>query len=147
VSIAQPFDPSAPDQQPESFAPTSETAGPSRLAFAARGLLRPVEALRAVPHLSTYAGMGLVIAGALLLLFTWVKVAGLGLVWTQIPYLISSGCSGVCLVAIGLTVISVAAKTEDARRRGSQMRELHELLAELRQMVETELHRDTRDSA
>jgi hypothetical protein len=92
-------------------------------------------ALTRAPHAVTYAGVGLVVAGGLLLLYTWVKVAALALVWRQIPYLISSGCSGVCLVAVGLTVISVAARNEDANRRMGQAQELQALLAEMVQLL------------
>jgi hypothetical protein len=109
---------------------------PSRLGSALRRVNRPVAALRAVPHVTTYAGMALTLAGGVLLLVAWVKTAALTNVGLQMPYLISAGCTGVALVAVGLTVVNLAAKADDARLRQAQMSELHDILAELRRVVE-----------
>ena len=105
-----------------------------------RGLVRRVSgpwgALRGVPHIITYAGMTLLVAGAVLLVIAWVRTAALTNVGLQMPYVISAGCTGLALVASGLAVINLAAKSEDAQRRREQLGELRELLAELRQAVE-----------
>jgi hypothetical protein len=108
----------------------------SRWGSALRRANRPIAALRAVPHVTTYAGMALTLAGGVLLLVAWVRTAALTNVGLQVPYLISAGCTGIALVAVGLTVVNLAAKAEDARRRQAQLTELHDILAELRRVVE-----------
>lgn len=108
----------------------------SRFQGAARRLSGPWVALRGVPHVATYAGLGLLLAGLALIVIAWQRTAALTNVGLQIPYLISAGCTGLALVAMGLAVINIAAKAEDARRRREQISELHHLLAELRQVVE-----------
>lgn len=116
---------------------TVEHVGPSRVDVLLRRAGRPVVALRAVPHVSTYAGILLTVAGGVLLLVAWVKTARLTSVGLQMPFVISAGCTGLGLVAVGLTVVNLAAKAEDARRRQAQTAELHDLLAELRKAVES----------
>jgi hypothetical protein len=108
----------------------------SRLSSVLRRVNRPIAAVRAVPHMSTYAGMALTLAGGGLLLLAWIRTAALTNVGLQMPFLISAGCTGIALVAIGLTVVNLAAKAEDAKRRRAQMTELHDILAELRRVVE-----------
>lgn len=115
-----------------------DEVAPSRLDGAVRRVTRPLLALRAVPHLGTYTGMALTVVGGVLLLVAWRKTAGLTNVGLQMPYLISAGCTGLALVAVGLTVVNLAAKAEDSRKRREQVRELHDLLAELRRVVEAD---------
>jgi hypothetical protein len=103
-----------------------------------RGARRPLGALRAVPHIATYAGMALLVAGGALLVLTWVRVAALTNVGLQMPYVISAGVTGLALIAVGLTVINLSAKASDAALRRAQSGELRDLLAELRQIVERE---------
>ncbi|MCW2571948.1 MAG: hypothetical protein JWO88_2006 [Frankiales bacterium] len=110
--------------------------GPSRLGALLRRVSRPFSALRAVPHITTYLGMAVTLAGGVLLLVAWGRTAALTNVGLQMPYLISAGCTGVGLVAVGLTVVNLAAKAEDARRRRDQLGELQQILAELRRVVE-----------
>ena len=109
---------------------------PSRLSSRLRRASRPLVALRAVPYLSTYAGMALTLIGGILLLVAWGRTAALTNVALQIPFLISAGCTGLALVAVGLTVVNLAAKAEDARRRREQLTELQQILGELRRAVE-----------
>ena len=97
-----------------------------------RRLGRPIQSLRAVPNIGTWAGVLLAAAGAVLLVVAWVKVAALKDVALQIPYVVSAGFTGLGLVAVGLTVINLAAKQADARERSRQSAELRALLAELR---------------
>lgn len=124
----------------ESWDTLDQRAEPSRLGALAARVTRPVTrtagALRAVPHVSTYAGMLLTVLGGVLLLVAWVKTARLTNVGLQMPFVISAGCTGLGLIAVGLTVVNLAAKAEDARRRRAQTSELHDLLAELRRVVE-----------
>ena len=99
-------------------------------------LSRPFAALRAVPNLPVVGGLLLVVAGALLLLVAWGRTAGLTNVGLQMPYVISAGCTGLALVAIGLTLVSVAAKARDAAARREQLGELQSVLAAVRQALE-----------
>ena len=115
---------------------TGEVTSPSRFGTALQRASRPFTALRDVPHFPTYVGMGLTVVGGLLLLVAWGKTAGLTNVALQVPFLISAGCTGLALVAVGLSVVNLAAKAQDARRRQEQLLELRDLLAELRRTVE-----------
>jgi len=99
---------------------------------------RTVQSLSGVPHLGTWIGVVLVGVGAVLLFVGWGKTAGLTNVALQIPYVISLGFTGLGLVAVGLTVVNIAAKRDDARERTRQAAELAVLLAELRRAIETD---------
>jgi hypothetical protein len=101
-----------------------------------RRVSRPVQALRAVPHLGTWAGLLIAAAGAVLLVVAWARTAALTDVGLQVPYVVSAGLTGLGLVVVGMTVVSISAKVEDARERRRQLGELRELLAELRTTVE-----------
>lgn len=109
-----------------------ESAAPGRLTV----LSRRVAAVRAVPHLATWVGIAVSTVGVVLLVVAWGKVAGLTNVGLQMPYLVSAGCTGLALVAVGLTVVNLAAKHEDSVRRRAQVTELHTLLRELREALE-----------
>ena len=115
---------------------TEDVTSPSRLGSALQRATRPVSAVREIPHFPTYVGMALTVVGGLLLLLAWGKTAGLTNVALQVPFLISAGCTGLALVAVGLSVVNMAAKAQDARRREEQLLELRDLLAELRQTVQ-----------
>ncbi len=111
---------------------------PSRLDRITRRLVRPVELLRAVPHLGTWLGVLVAAAGAVLLAVAWGQTAGLSNVALQVPYVVSAGFTGLGLVAVGLTVVNISAKRADARERTRQTTELRALLAELRRTIERE---------
>lgn len=113
-----------------------EERPPGRVEGALRRATRPLVALRAVDHVGTYAGLLVTVLGGVLLLVAWGKTAGLTNVGLQIPFLVSAGCSGLALVAVGLTLVNISAKAEDARKRSAQLSELQALLAELRRAVE-----------
>jgi hypothetical protein len=116
---------------------SSEPArGPSRARALTARLTRPFRGLREVPHVDTWAGVLLTAGGAVLLVIAWGKTAGLSYVPLQIPYVVSAGFTGLGLVAVGLTVVSISAKRADARIRTEQLAELRDLLAELRRAVE-----------
>ncbi|HTL22735.1 MAG TPA: hypothetical protein VL281_01755 [Mycobacteriales bacterium] len=102
----------------------------------ARRVSRPVQALRGVPHLGTWVGLLIAAAGAVLLVIAWARTAALTDVGLQVPYVVSAGLTGLGLVVVGMTVVSISAKVEDARERTRQLGELRELLAELRSAVE-----------
>ncbi len=101
-------------------------------------LTRATASLRGVPQLGTYVGVGLAAVGLVLLVLGWGRVAGLSNVALQLPYVVSAGFGGLGLVAVGLTVVNVAAKQADAAERTRQLGELRDLLAELRRTVQEE---------
>lgn len=106
-------------------------------------LTRALASLRAVPSIGTYLGVGLATVGLVMLVVAWGRVAGLTNVALQLPYVVSAGFGGLGMVAVGLTVVNVAAKQADARERTRQLAELRDLLAELRSSV-TEQDGDVR---
>ena len=59
------------------------------------------------------------------------QVAGETAVAEQLPYLISGGFSGFGLVVVGVLVIAVQARRQDAAARSRQLDELRDLLDEL----------------
>ena len=87
--------------------------------------------LRPSSPVLTYIGVGVAIAGFVLILIAWGQVAGETQVYLQIPYLVSAGLTGVGLVMVGLTIINVAAKQRDAADRDRQMDQLVSILSEL----------------
>jgi hypothetical protein len=113
--------------------------GSSRTRALTARLSRPVRALREVPHIDTWTGVLLTAVGVVLLVVAWGRTAGLAYVPLQIPYVISAGFTGLGLVAVGLTVVSISAKRADARTRSEQLTELRDLIAELRRAVEDDL--------
>jgi hypothetical protein len=114
----------------DSARPGADTAS-SRVA-------RAIQSLSAVRHLGTWIGVVLVGAGGVLLFVAWAKTAALDNVALQMPYVISAGFTGLGLIAVGLTVVNIAAKRDDARERTRQAAELAVLLAELRRAIETD---------
>lgn len=112
-----------------------------RVPSAPAALVRAVASLRAVPQLATWVGVGLATAGVVLLVVAWGKTAGLTSVALQVPFVVSAGFGGLGLVAVGLTVVNVAAKRADATERHRQLDELRGLLAELRRAAEDEAGR------
>ena len=106
---------------------------------ATRRAIQPVRALRAVPHLSTWSGLVLTCAGALLLVLAWGRTAALTDVALQLPYLISAGCTGLGCIAVGITVLNLSAKHRDAAERARQNAELRTLLGELRTALAAQL--------
>lgn len=101
-----------------------------------RRLARPFAALRAIPHAATWVGVAVSASGLVLIAIAWGRTAGLTNVGLQTPYVISAGFTGIGLVVVGLTLVSVSAKRADADERSRQLRELREVLADLRQQLE-----------
>ena len=99
-------------------------------------LLRPFVALRGVPNLGIWAGVAVATVGLILIAVAWGRTAGLTNVALQTPYVVSAGFTGLGLVVIGLTLVSITVKRADAAERTRQLRELREVLADLRQQVE-----------
>ena len=93
---------------------------------------RPIQALRNVRDLGTWAGVLVSAIGLVLIAVAWGRVAGLTNVGLQMPYVVSAGFTGLGLVVVGLAVVNISAKRADSAERTRQMRELREVLADLR---------------
>jgi hypothetical protein len=87
--------------------------------------------LRGSSPVPIYIGVAIAIAGFVLLLVAWGQVAGETQVSLQLPYLVSAGLTGLALVMVGLTVITIAAEQRDAAARDRQMDQLVSILDEL----------------
>ena len=99
-------------------------------------LARPATVVRSVPAFGTWAGLLLIGAGFVLLIVAWGTTAGLTDVGKQMPYLMSAGVVGLCLVCCGLTAVVLDARSREAARHHEQSRELVAAIAELRSIVE-----------
>ena len=53
----------------------------------------------------------------------------------QLPYIVSGGFTALALILVGLMVINIATKRQDAAERSRQLTELRELLAEMRSIM------------
>ena len=99
-------------------------------------LTRPFAMLRGVPNLGIWTGVVVSTAGLVLIAIAWGRTAGLTNVALQTPYVISAGFTGLGLVVIGLTLVSITVKQADAAERSRQLRELRDVLADLRHQIE-----------
>ena len=99
-------------------------------------LSRPVVWLRGVPNLGTWAGVVIASVGLVLIAIAWGRTAGLLNVGLQVPYVVSAGFTGLGLVVVGLTLVSISAKRADAAERTRQLRELREVLTDVRRALE-----------
>jgi hypothetical protein len=79
-----------------------------------------------------WAGVVLCALGFGLIVYTWARVAALLDVSLQLPYIVSGGFTSLALILVGLTLINVASKRQDAAERSRQLTELRELLTEMR---------------
>jgi len=89
-------------------------------------------ALSPASTVPTFIGLAVVVAGFALIGYAWGRVAALTSVALQLPYLVSAGCTGLGLVVVGVTVIAVHARRQDAAARARQVELLADLVAELR---------------
>ena len=90
-----------------------------------------IPALRPLSPVPTYIGIAVAAVGFVLILFAWGQVAGELNVALQMPYLISGGLTGLGLVMVGVTIVSVAARRRDAVLREQQTALLADALREL----------------
>ena len=100
------------------------------------GLSSRVPALRPLSPVPTYLGIGVAAVGFVLIAFAWGAVAGETNVALQMPYLVSGGITGLALVMVGMTVVSVAARRRDAVLREQQTALLADALRELGAAIE-----------
>ena len=107
---------------------TLDDAGEDR---ASHGVASRIPALRPISPVPTYLGVAVTAVGFVLIAFGWGAVAGQTNVALQMPYLVSGAITGLALVMVGLTVISVAARRRDAVLREQQTALLADALREL----------------
>ena len=100
-----------------------------------------VPALRPLSPVPTYLGIAVAAIGFVLIAFAWGQTAGELNVALQMPYLISGGLTGLGLVMVGVTVISVAAKRRDAALREQQTQLLADALRELSAALDPDARR------
>ena len=103
----------------------------SEVVVARRPRLRLPAWLRGGSPTPIYIGIGVALVGFVLLLVAWGQVAGETQVSLQLPYLVSAGLTGLALVMVGLTVVTIAAEQRDAAARDRQMDQLVSILDEL----------------
>jgi hypothetical protein len=92
---------------------------------------RPAGMLDPSSPLPVYVGVAVIALGAALVGYTWLRVSGLLSVPLQLPYVASSGFTGLGLVIVGALVTSLAAKRRDADERRRQLEEVALVLAAL----------------
>jgi hypothetical protein len=90
-----------------------------------------VPALRPLSPVPTYIGIAVAAIGFVAILIAWGQTAGETNVALQIPYLVSAGLTGLGLIMVGVTIVSVAAKRRDALLREQQTQLLADALREL----------------
>ena len=91
--------------------------------------------MRPVSPALTFAGIVVTVAGFVVILATWGRVAALTAVPLQLPYLLSGGLTGLGLILSGLTMINVNAKRIDASSRARQLGQLAEVMAEIKELL------------
>lgn len=83
-------------------------------------------------NLWLYGGLAAVVVGLATLAWTWGRVAGLTTVPEQIPYVLSGGGVAIVAVLIGVRLLELHGRVQDAARRMAQLDELVAGLEELR---------------
>ena len=76
-------------------------------------------------------GVGLVVAGFVLVFLGWNGAASVDRVQGQFPYLLSGGVAGLCLVVVGVGVIIVQAQRADRAELQATLEALREALERL----------------
>lgn len=79
----------------------------------------------------TWCGLALAALGFVFLAYGWGRVAGLTNVALQVPYVVSAGFTGLGLIAVGCTLISVQARRQDAAGRDAGLSRLKSTLDDL----------------
>lgn len=97
-----------------------------------------ISALRGIPGIGTWLGLAVTLCGVIVLVVGWSRVADLGVVALQMPYVISAGGIGLGLIAAGLATVAIAAKVADAAARREQLGQLQETMAAIRAALEVD---------
>ena len=80
-------------------------------------------------------GILVVAIGFVLIAIAWSRVAAQLNVALQMPYLVSAGITGLSLVMVGLLVINLSVKRQEAAERRQQMEQLAEILEDLKRQL------------
>ena len=135
--------PPQPEQEPTILEPADPPADPPatpvagrepETVFHAQGQ-RPMW-LRPESPVPVFVGVFLVASGIALVGYTWLRVSGLLSVPLQLPYVASSGFTGLGFVLVGGLVVNVATKRRDAAERARRLEELSSALAEVSRALE-----------
>ena len=100
-----------------------------------------IPALRPLSPVPTYIGVAVATIGFVLIAVAWGQVAGEVNVALQLPYLISGGLTGLAMILVGVTIVSVAARRRDAALREQQTALLADALRELSAALDPDAHR------
>ena len=85
-----------------------------------------------------YLGAAAVVVGFGLLAYTWDRVSTLTIVAAQIPWLVSSGLTGLGLIVVGAALVIVWSRRSDDTERRRQTDELVDALREIRDALSSE---------
>jgi hypothetical protein len=76
-------------------------------------------------------GVAVTAVGFALIALAWAKIAALTDVALQLPYLVSAGVTGLALVMVGLLIISIAVRRQDAAEHRRQLEALTEAVRDM----------------
>jgi len=99
------------------------------------GRLSRLAVLSPTSPVGTILGVVLIAAGFGLIAIAWSEIAAQTDVAFQLPYLVSAGITGLALVIIGVLIINLSVKRQDAAERRQQMSQLADLLADVKQSL------------
>lgn len=142
-TLTRTFEPEWPEpegKQPESE-PLDEPAPKERGASRPSGRLKRKPAFSQniwTAPVSVWAGLALVAGGFGVIIYSWVKVAGMLNVALQMPYVVSGGMTALALIIIGIGVVDMGVRRQDRVERQQQLAQMRQVLTELRDAVEPE---------
>jgi hypothetical protein len=91
--------------------------------------------LRAGTPAWTWLGVALAGLGFVLLAVGWGQVAGETQLYLQMPYVVSAAMAGLGVIMVGLTMLNIAARQQDAHARDRQMEQLLAAIDELQELL------------
>ena len=86
---------------------------------------------------SAWIWIGVVVAavGFVMLAYAWGRVAGETELYLQMPYVVSAALAGLGVIMVGLTVVNIASRQQDAAARDRQIEEMLAAIDELREAL------------
>ena len=86
---------------------------------------------------SAWIWIGVVVAavGFVMLAYAWGRVAGETELYLQMPYVVSAALAGLGVIMVGLTVVNIASRQQDAAARDRQVEEMLAAIDELREAL------------
>lgn len=106
------------DEPPGAPAPKGRLAG--RLSGRLKGTPAFSRNIWTAP-VGVWAGLALVALGFGVIIYSWVKVAGMLNVALQMPYVVSGGMTGLALIIIGVAEVDMRVRRQDRVERQQQM--------------------------